>query len=85
MEIKYTFNFNISGRKAQAICSEIAKHNYTILFTKDERTVNGASLLGLLSLNILAGDTVKIRVVLHSEEEREGASALLIYLVDNLF
>lgn len=56
----WKFYERITGRNAQKITSAASKIKDTILFTKDDRTVNAASLLGLLSLNICSGDEVKI-------------------------
>ena len=50
----------ISGRTAQAIVAAASKSGMSILFRKDGRTINASSLLGVLSLVILPGDTVEI-------------------------
>lgn len=52
----------ISGRTAQAIVAAVTKSGQYVLFYKDGRTVNAGSLLGILSLVILPGDTVRINV-----------------------
>ena len=50
----------ISGRTAQAIVAAASKSGTTILFRKDGRTINASSLLGVLSLVILPGDSIEI-------------------------
>lgn len=50
----------ISGRTAQAIVAAAGRSGMSILFKKDGRTINASSLLGVLSLVILPGDTVEI-------------------------
>ena len=58
MEI--TASNKITGRTAQAITAEVNRSGQTVLFRKDGRTVNAGSLLGVLSLVILPGDTVEV-------------------------
>lgn len=58
MEI--TASNKITGRTAQAITVEVNRSGQTVLFRKDGRTVNAGSLLGVLSLVILPGDTVEV-------------------------
>ena len=50
----------ISGRTAQAIVAAVTKSGQCVLFCKDGRTINAGSLLGILSLVILPGDTITI-------------------------
>ena len=50
----------ISGRTAQAIVAAVTKSGQCVLFRKDGRTINAGSLLGILSLVILPGDTITI-------------------------
>ena len=50
----------ISGRTAQAIVAAAGRSGMPILFKKDGRTINASSLLGVLSLVILPGDTVEV-------------------------
>lgn len=58
MEI--TASNKITGRTAQAITAEVNKSGQTVLFKKDGRIINAGSLLGVLSLVILPGDTVEV-------------------------
>lgn len=50
----------ISGRAAQAVVAVVTKSGQTVLFKKDGRTINAASLLGVLSLVIMPGDKVEV-------------------------
>lgn len=50
----------ISGRAAQAVVAAVTKSGQTVLFKKDGRTINAASLLGVLSLVIMPGDKVEV-------------------------
>lgn len=60
--MELTAKSKVSGRVAQAIVSEVNKGNQTVLFHKDGRTINAGSLLGVLSLVIMPGDTVEVTV-----------------------
>ena len=60
--MELTAKNKVSGRVAQAIVSEVNRGNQTVLFRKDGRTINAGSLLGILSLVILPGDTVEVIV-----------------------
>lgn len=52
----------ITGRTAQAITTEVNRCGQCVLFRKDGRTINAGSLLGILSLVIMPGDTVEVTV-----------------------
>lgn len=71
MTITHKFISNVTGRTAQAISAYAAKSTDTIYFEKDNRRVNAASLLGLLSLYILVGDNVTI-ITKGKDEESEA-------------
>lgn len=62
MCVKYKFYKRVTGRAAQAVCAAASRTANTILITKDDRTVNAASLIGLLSLCIREGEEVGITV-----------------------
>lgn len=61
----------ITGRTAQAITAVVNKSGRNVLFTKEGRTVNAGSLLGILSLVIVPGDTIMVRTDGDSEIIKE--------------
>jgi phosphotransferase system HPr (HPr) family protein len=84
MSIKHTFLKNITGRTAQTIVSYVSKLTDTIYFEKDERRINAASLLGLLSLYITMGETVTITARgINEESESKTLGDFMDYMRSN--
>lgn len=65
-------NRGISGRNASDIVFSMNILNSFIYFEKDGRCVNAKSILGLLSLDVQAGDDIKI--IANGTDETEEKS-----------
>ena len=76
---------NASGLHARPATFFIQKANCyrsTILVEKDDRKVNAKSLLGVLSLGIVGGTTIKI--IADGSDEQQSVEAL-VKLIDSGF
>lgn len=70
--MNYVFNYSVTNaRTAQPINRKAESLGSTIYITKDGRTANIRSLLGLLSLAIQAGDAVEIDAVNRDDANTE--------------
>ena len=68
MDAFLTATQTMTGRKAAALCNQARKHTEIIRLEKNGLQVDCKSLLGLLSLNIIFGDSIRIIV----DGENEG-------------
>lgn len=66
---------NINGRMIHALVYFMQGLGSSIYFTINDRTVNGKSMIGVLSLGINKGDSIKISVV--NDDELVGEEELL--------
>ena len=70
-------NYNISGRIARKIVSELNAINSFVYLEKDNRCINAKSILGLLSLDIQIGDVIKVIINNDNDEDDIDVSKVL--------
>ena len=81
-EVTIMNQVGLHARPATYFIQKANEFKEEIKVTKDEREVNGKSLLGVLSLGITRGSSIKISAV---GENEEAAVEALVALVESNF
>ena len=81
-EVTIKNQVGLHARPATYFIQKANEFKEEIKVTKDEREVNGKSLLGVLSLGITRGSSIKISAV---GENEEAAVEALVALVESNF
>ena len=71
----------LHARPATFFIQKANEYKSSIWVEKDERKVNAKSLLGVLSLGIVGGTTIKI--IVDGSDEKEAVAALVDLVNDN--
>ncbi|MDK2802018.1 MAG: HPr family phosphocarrier protein [Oscillospiraceae bacterium] len=82
-EVVVKNEIGLHARPATFFIQTANKYKSSIWIEKDERRVNAKSLLGVLSLGIVGGTTVKLFA--DGSDENEAISGLIKMLHDGLF
>lgn len=80
IEVKVQSETGLHARPASMFVTEASKFASEIKLTKNDRTVNGKSIMGVLSLAVSTGEMLTITAEGHDEE---NAMACLKLLFDN--
>ena len=80
-EVTIMNQVGLHARPATYFIQKANEFKEEIKVTKDEREVNGKSLLGVLSLGITRGSSIKISAV--GENEQAGVEALVALVESN--
>ncbi len=82
-EVVVKNEIGLHARPATFFIQTANKYKSSIWIEKDERRVNAKSLLGVLSLGIVGGTTVKLFA--DGSDENEAISGLIKMIHDGLF
>ena len=81
MDSFLTITHTVTCRKAAEVCNQARRHSEIIRLEKNGKQVDCKSFLGLLSLNIMFGDS--IRIIVDGENEEYVLNEISQFLRDN--
>jgi len=81
-EVVITNKLGLHARPATVFVQEAGKYKCNVMVEKDGKSINAKSILGILSLGITNGNTIKIKT--EGENEAEALEAL-VKIVENKF